>query len=259
MAFGEESGPVIIQKKKKGHEGHHGGAWKVAYADFVTAMMALFIVLWVLGQSEEVKKAVSEYFQDPVGYGDKVKKGKGGIIPEQGSAFIDLDMKAKLERQARERKEMAEIGEAIEKELTQNPDFKDLSDQISIEFVEEGLRIELMESLNNVFFEIGSSQLNSKAVDIINKIGTQIAKLNYSVIIEGHTDSRQYSGGPLGYTNYELSAERANTARRTLVAGGLKERQIEHVRGCADKKLKNIQDPYDVVNRRISIIVKYSG
>lgn len=259
MAFGEESGPVIIQKKKKGHDGHHGGAWKVAYADFVTAMMALFIVLWILGQSEEVKKAVSEYFQDPVGYGDQINKGKGGIIPTQGNALIDLDMKAKMERQAREKKELAEMGEAIQNELTSNPDFSELANQISIEFVDEGLRIELTESLSNVFFEIGSSSLNTKAVEILEKIGTQISKLNYNIIIEGHTDSRQYSGGPLGYTNYELSSERANAARRALVMGGLKEKQIEHVRGCADKKLKNTHDPYDVVNRRISIIVKYSG
>jgi chemotaxis protein MotB len=258
MAFGEESGPVIIQKKKKAHGGHHGGAWKVAYADFVTAMMALFIVLWILGQSEEVKKSVSEYFQDPVGFGDKIQKGKGGIIPTQGNGIIDLNLKARLERQQREKEELSEMSKAIEKEISGNPEFQDLTNQISIEFVQEGLKIELMESMQYVFFDIGSSQLNQKASDILKKIGAQIATMNYNVIIEGHTDSRQYSGGPLGYTNYELSSERANSARRALVSGGLKEKQIDHVRGCADKKLKNVKDPFDVVNRRISIIVKYS-
>ncbi len=257
MSLDNDNRPIIIKKVKKGGHGHHGGAWKVAYADFVTAMMALFIVLWILGQSEEVKQAVSSYFNDPIGFSEN-NKGKG-IVPVQGNAIIDLDMKAQMERKLQEKKELAEMGEKIVDELQSIPEFEGLADQITIEMVDEGLRIEILDSFDEVFFEIGKSDLKSQAYEIIKKMGTNIAKLNHKIAIEGHTDSRKYSNGAMGYTNFELSAERANSARRALVSGGLKEEQIMEVRGYADKKLKNIKNPFDVSNRRISIIVKYSG
>lgn len=250
------SGPVIIQKKKKSHGGHHGGAWKVAYADFVTAMMALFIVLWILGQSPEVKESVAGYFKDPIGFD---KGGKLKLETKGGDAIMDLGLKSRLEQQAMERKALAEMGENLEKELAGSPEFRDLMDQISIQVVDEGLRIEIMESVNDAFFGSGSSKLEPKTVGLLQEIGKRLAALNNRVIIEGHTDARPYSGSQLGYSNFELSAERANSARRAMASGGLKENQIDEIRGYADKRLRNLQDPYDVTNRRISVIVKYSG
>jgi len=254
MSFGSET-PIIIKKKKNGHGGHHGGAWKVAYADFVTAMMALFIVLWVLGQDEEVTKAVAGYFKDPVGFGSN--KGKG-IIELKGTSPIDLDLKAKIEQKEMEKQRLQSMGEEIQNELSDSPEFQDLIDQIKFEIVDEGLKIEILESSNDVFFGIGSAELNGKALTILEKIGAQLAKLKNKIVVEGHTDSRPFPGSMAGYTNFELSADRANTARRSLLSGGLNQKQIEKITGYADSQLRNPADPYDVLNRRISIIVKYT-
>lgn len=254
-----EDGPIIIKKKNKGHGGHHGGAWKVAYADFVTAMMALFIVLWILGQSQEVKEAVSGYFKDPMGF--STKKGRGLLDQKGGNKMIDMSLQqasSSADQKAAEKIEMAKMGQAIVNELSSSPEFKDLMDQITIEFVDQGMRIEMMESSQNVFFEIGTAELKSSALALLEKIGAQLANLPNQVIIEGHTDSRPYSNSGLGYTNYELSADRANSARRALIMGKLPEKRIDSVVGYADQRLRNISDPYDITNRRISIIVKYN-
>jgi chemotaxis protein MotB len=255
MSLGEGNGPIIIQKKKKGHEGHHGGAWKVAYADFVTAMMALFIVLWILGQSEQVKQAVSGYFKDPVGFESKSR----GMLNGKGAAIMDMNAKAEMDYKEKEMQKLASMGEVLSQELKANPEFKDLMDQIKIEIVDEGLRIEIQDSYKDVFFEIGTSELKPSAQLLLERIGGELAKLPNMVIVEGHTDSRPYSGNGRGYTNFELSADRANSARRALTTGGLSPVQFDEIRGYADRRLKNKQDPYDITNRRISIIVKYSG
>lgn len=252
----DENGPIIIQKKKKGHAGHHGGAWKVAYADFVTAMMALFIVLWILGQSKEVKESVSGYFKDPIGFGSK--KGKA-ILDGKGSSIMDMNIKNEIEQKARERNKLEKMAETLQSELSESPDFKDVMDQIKLEVTDEGLRIEILESFDDIFFEIGTSELKRNAQLLVQKIGAELAKIPNKIVIEGHTDSRPYSGNGRGYTNFELSAERANSARRALTFGGVRQDQIDEVRGYADKKLRNVKDPYDITNRRISIIVKYSG
>lgn len=254
MSFGSDS-PIIIKKKKGGHGGHHGGAWKVAYADFVTAMMALFIVLWVLGQGEEVQQAVAGYFKDPIGFGSS--KGKG-VIDLKGTSAIDLNLKAQIEQKEMEKQRLAKMGDEIINDLSSSPEFQGLLDQIKVEFVEEGLKIEILESSNDVFFDIGSAALNSKAVSIMEKIGGQLGKLKNKIVVEGHTDSRPFPGTMTGYTNFELSADRANTARRSLIQGGLHHEQIDKITGYADQRLRNQSDPYDVLNRRISIIVKYS-
>lgn len=251
----DEQQPIII-KKKKGGDGHHGGAWKVAYADFVTAMMALFIVLWVLGSSEEVKEAVAGYFKDPVGF-----SSGGGKIIEKGSMQMmdDIDENILTERQYREmqRKKFEEMQESLMHELSENSNLSSLMDQVVIEMVEEGLRIEMLESDDEVFFQLGSWKLNEKAYQILLKIGEEVSKLPNKVAIEGHTDSRPYNGRGEEYTNYELSADRANSARRALIAGGLKEKQLDEVRGYADNRLRDKENPFSLLNRRISIIIKY--
>lgn len=256
---------IVIQKKNKGHHGHHGGAWKVAYADFVTAMMAFFIVMWILAQSQEVKQQVAAYFKDPVGF--STKKGKyildgGGGSKKSLQVGPDISKPSAgegastAEAQRLQREKLEALSQEIMKELSNAPEFKDLLDKISIQFDEQGLRIEIIQT-DDVFFEIGNAKLKKNATALIKKIGERIAGLNNKVTLEGHTDARPFPGGGFGYTNFELSSDRANAARRALQFGGVKLGQIDEVRGYADRKLRNPKDPYDSQNRRITILVKY--
>jgi chemotaxis protein MotB len=252
MSSGNEVPPRIVKKINK-HGGAHGGAWKVAYADFVTALMALFIVLWIMGQSKEVQKSVASYFKDPMGI--SVGKGilnSGPSVAKSDGAF-DMQMAHQKEMEL-----LKKLGQDIINELSQDPTFSNLMGQIKVEFVKEGLKIELVESSKDLFFEIGTAQLTHEAFLILQKIGNDLAKLKNKILIEGHTDSRPYGNGPNGYTNFELSADRANSARRALTSGNLSEDKIEQVRGYADRMLRDVHDPYSFVNRRISIIIKYS-
>lgn len=248
--------PIIIKKSKKKSEGHHGGAWKVAYADFVTAMMALFIVLWILAQSDEIKAGVAGYFSDPVGY-SAIGKG-ASIIGTQTNSVVDAEFLRKLAEKEREKSLLTQKGEEIINELSKMPSFESIKDRLKVEIIDEGLRIEMLESADDIFFEIGTAVLKRNAVLLLNKIGEQLNTMSNKIVIEGHTDSRPFINGRGGYTNYELSADRANSARRALVEGGLNEDLLDGIRGYADKRLRNKQDSYDTVNRRISIIVKYS-
>jgi len=231
--------PIII-KKKRGHADSHGGAWKVAYADFVTAMMALFIVLWLMNSSEKVKKAVAGYFNDPKGTGSQLGttvNGTGENVPV--SARQDLEkLKEKLERQIQAHKEL-----------------KKLSKQIEITVTPEGLRIELIEDKNGTFFESGSAHLSGKGQDLLALLATELKTLPNNLLIEGHTDATRYSIDA-NYSNWDLSADRANSARRLLQADGVRDDQVTQVRGYADQMLRVKSNPYDPSNRRISILVK---
>jgi len=243
--------PPIIVKKVKGHAGHHGGAWKVAYADFVTAMMALFIVLWVLGQSEEVKKAVEGYFKDPVGFGTSSKN----VLSGSGNVPKIVESKSAELSEAAEKERLQKMGEKILTDLSNSPEFSNLADKVKVEVVDEGLRIEMLESSDNIFFEVGTSNLNKQATSLLLKIGNELSKIPNKIIVEGHTDSRPLNNGT--FTNFELSANRANAARYALSLSEMKDTQIDEVRGYADRRLRDKDDPFNLVNRRISIIVKY--
>ncbi|MFN3306448.1 MAG: flagellar motor protein MotB [Candidatus Kapaibacteriota bacterium] len=279
--------PIII-KKKKAHHGHaaHGGSWKVAYADFVTAMMAFFIVMWILGQSEQIRQMVSSYFKDPGAFNfltgkrtvpikidifEHEETGKGKekqqfvffLPPEQQDTLAEK-VSDKLRKQAAmdsvkavERvKSIAEdIKNLFNKSSIQNPNLKKLMDYIQFEFTKEGLRIELVESSESVFFEIGSARLKPEAKEFLKLLAQEIGKLPNYVEVEGHTDSRQYSRTST-FTNWELSADRANAARKVLEENGLWEGQIVKVSGFADKKLKNPENPFDLSNRRVTLLVK---
>lgn len=256
---GNNEQPIIIKKGKKKGEAGHGGAWKVAYADFVTAMMALFIVLWVLGQNDEVKEAVAGYFRDPYGVG--VGAGPGGI---EGGGKINIGPKSpeiieEMSLKQAETKRFERMSEDIVEQLEESGEFENLKDQIEIQVSDEGLRIEIMESAKDVFFEVGTSDLNLQAAKLLKVIGKEVSNLNNKIVIEGHTDSRPYPGGDEGYNNFDLSADRANAARRVLVNGGIPSEQIDEIRGYADKRLRYPDKPFDAVNRRISIIVKYQN
>ncbi|HAP34546.1 MAG TPA: chemotaxis protein MotB [Bacteroidetes bacterium] len=241
----------IIKKIKKGHGGHHGGAWKVAYADFVTAMMALFIVLWIVGQSKQVKDYVAQYFKDP---GAFMENTKGGGAFEKSD--MSIGERVTEEFLKRQQEQMKDVAEKIVQEMSKVENLKELIKQIKMEFTKEGLRIELVEESQSFFFDVGTSNIKPEAILILEVIAKQLGEIKNNVVIEGHTDARPYLGGT-GYTNFELSAERANSARRVLMDKGLNTKQIVEIRGYADSRLRNKANPLDVTNRRISILVKY--
>ncbi len=252
---GNDLPPIIVKKKGHGH-GHHGGAWKVAYADFVTAMMALFIVLWILGQSQEVKEAVAGYFKDPVGF----KEGGSKIpFPGKGAGILDGQKSEEEIAQEVEKQKIENIKDKILTEVSDNKALKSILSNLKFEVTNEGLRIEMIEEGNNIFFDLGSAHLNDRARAILKIIAQQLVKLPNKIAVEGHTDSRPFNSAKMpGYTNYELSADRANAARRELMDDGVSNAQIDGIIGYADKRLRDPKDPYSLVNRRISIIVKYT-
>jgi chemotaxis protein MotB len=231
--------PIIVVKKRSGHAGHHGGAWKVAYADFVTAMMSLFIVLWLMNSSEKIKKAVAGYFNDPKGTGAMMGTTMSGTGQTVNAATDDMQgLKEKLEKEIRAKKELEK-----------------LSKQIEITITPEGLRIELLEDKNGTFYQSGSAQLSGSGQELLGLLASELKALPNSLLIEGHTDAARYSDDA-AYTNWELSADRANAARRLLQENGVRDNQVTQVRGYADQLLRVKENPYDPSNRRVSILVK---
>jgi len=252
----ENQQPVIIVKKHGKHGGHHGGAWKVAYADFVTAMMAFFLVMWLVNQSEVVKESVGGYFRDPSGFtensGAGVLQGGPGIVSQPvPSAEEELERQEK-EKAARE--ELKEAGESIMEAMRQIPGLLEVSDRIDVEMTDEGLRIQLMESGDSTFFDLGRSELAASGISVVSAIGEIIAPLEYDIVIEGHTDSRRYTRSEV-YSNWELSSDRANTARRLLEMSGVAPERFDAIRAFADNRLRYAGNPEDARNRRIAIII----
>ena len=231
--------PIVIKKIVKGG-GHHGGAWKVAYADFVTAMMALFIVLWLLSSDEKVKKAVGGYFQDP--------DGSGNLM---GSTMAGSGVGIEVPKE-----DMSKLKETLEKAMQEVPKFQALKDQVEFTITGEGLRIELLETEKGTFFESGNSHPSQNGKDLLLTLAAELGKLPNLLLIEGHTDSRPFSTDK-GYSNWELSADRANSARRLMQEAGLRADQVKQVRGFADQKLRTPTEPENPSNRRISVLVQY--
>ncbi|MBI3476246.1 MAG: OmpA family protein [Acidobacteria bacterium] len=232
--------PIIVIKKKSGHGGHHGGAWKVAYADFVTAMMALFIVLWLLNSSKQVQEAVGGYFRDPTGTAKKVGTNMAGAAE---SFAITKDNMPKLKEQ-------------LQKAMKQLSDFDKLKNQIEMTVTSEGLRIELMETASGTFFDSGSATPSGDGRELLSLLAVELGQLPNKVSIEGHTDAKPYSG-KVSYSNWELSSDRANAARRLMQTKGLGAAQVSQVRGYADQRLRIPANPLEPSNRRISLIVQY--
>jgi chemotaxis protein MotB len=248
---------IIIRKKRHGHAAHHGGAWKVAYADFVTAMMAFFLVMWLMAQKQEVKASIGGYFRDP-GLFDYQKSqgilpgGKPGVEP--GSAPEPVPAASDAGSLKKERDVLAQAADHIRQNLTKVPEFKTLRDQIEFIVTAEGLRIELVERSGSSFFDSGSAILRGESERILTVIAGELGNLQNDVVIEGHTDSRPFSNGER-YGNWELSADRANAARRVMEGHGLGAHQVRTVRGFADTAL-HIPNPLDPRNRRVSIVVR---
>lgn len=232
--------PIIIIKKKKVHAAHHGGAWKVAYADFVTAMMALFIVLWLLNSNQDVRKAIGGYFIDPKGVGKQAGSGMAGSGESLSVGMND----------------MAKLKEKLTQAIKRAPELKKLQDQVDMIVTGEGLRIELLESDKGAFFESGKPAPTDMGQEMIQLLAAELAKLPNKLMIEGHTDSKPYSS-TTGYSNWELSTDRANAARQLMVAKGIRADQISQVRGFADQSLRKPKEPEAFSNRRVSVIVQY--
>jgi chemotaxis protein MotB len=241
---------IIIKKQVAAHHGHHGGAWKVAYADFVTAMMAFFLVMWIVGQDKPTKAAIAGYFRDP---GAFQQTGRG-VLPGSESGVTggpaaagasNIDLKDALQKAA----------EHLRQAIEAHPSFASLKDRIEIKVSDEGLRIELREAPNDGFFASGSATMKPETVELLGVIAAELKQLGHRVAIEGHTDSVPYASTD-GYTNWELSSDRANAARRVIQRSGMEQKQIEEVRGFADTHPRYPQKPEDAGNRRISIVVR---
>ena len=238
----QDTQPVIIIKRKASHAAHHGGAWKVAYADFVTAMMALFIVLWLMNSSVQVRKAISSYFQDPSGSGNfsgSASAGTGETVSVSSDNMTDLK-------------------DLLEQAIMKSPELKPLKDYVQMSVTGEGLRIELLETERGIFFQSGSPALSGAGEDMVVKLAEELKKLPNKLMIEGHTDARPF-GKNKDYSNWELSTDRANVARRLLEMHGSKPGQIIQVRGFADQNLRDLTHPDDASNRRVSFIVRYQN
>ena len=232
--------PIIVIKKKGSHSGHHGGAWKVAYADFVTAMMSLFIVLWLMGSSDKVKRAVAGYFNDPKGTGSQL----GTTMTGTGETVSQVSTK-----------DLEKLKEKLEKEIKARKELEKLSKQIEITITPEGLRIELIEGKDGTFYQSGSAKLSASGQELLSLLASELKTLPNSLLIEGHTDATPYSNDN-SYSNWDLSADRANSARRLLQQDGVRTNQVTQVRGYADQMLRVKDNPTDPSNRRISILVK---
>jgi chemotaxis protein MotB len=249
---------VIVKKKAGGHGGHHGGSWKVAYADFVTAMMAFFMVMWILGMDDQTKSAIEGYFSNPVGY----RKGYGaGSSPIAiGSTVTNLQRTPlRLMVRANEEKTFEAARERIMDKLQANDSLAKLNAQVEVAVTSEGLRIELIESgSGDVYFPLGSAQIKPAIALVLQVVGSELATLSHPIVLEGHTDAAKFSPDA-SYTNWELSADRANAARRVLEASGVGQGRLVEVRGYADRRLRDVQNPSSAANRRISLLLPFTN
>ncbi len=249
----EREVPIRIIYRKKGHgHGHHGGAWKVAFADFMTAMFALFLVLWLVNQSSDVKSAIAGYFQDPLGraneFGSSIMPGDGAQsqVPRPLKPMDVVDLR---------RDRLMTVAERLKSQLQEVPELAAVQDKIEIRLTDEGLQIQLLEDSVGVFFDSGSPHPSSRGRTILSLLGGELSHLPNRVMLAGYTDARPYHSED-GYSNWELSADRANAARRILTGAGLPDGQIEQIRGFADRDLHDPTNPFAASNRRITITVR---
>ncbi len=268
--------PIIIKKVKKGGHAAHGGAWKIAYADFVTAMMAFFLLMWLLGSTTEGdKKGIAEFFQSPLrvamlggsGSGDSssVVRGGGKDLTRETGQVKEGDTTArrasytlralKEEQRKAEKSRLEQLKAKVEQVLAENPKLAALGGQIRLDMTKEGLRIQIVDEGNRPMFDSGSAVVKPYMRELLRELGSVLTEVPNRLTVEGHTDAQPFSAGDKGYSNWELSADRANASRRELVAGGLSEARMLRVQGLAASKLLDPKDPNGALNRRISIIV----
>ena len=262
---------IVIKRIKKGGHAHHGGAWKIAYADFVTAMMAFFLLMWLLGSTTKGDlKGISDYFNSPLkvammggsGAGDanSVIQGGGASLTDQTGQVKrgnneDEKKKRRQQRQREERQRMEDLKLKVDGALMANPKLADVRKQIRVEVTPDGLRIQIVDDFNRPMFALGGAQVQPYMRDLLQEVGKVLNQVDNKVALSGHTDSALYARGDRGYSNWELSADRANASRRELLAGGMEASKIVRVVGLADSNLLVKDDPKNALNRRISIIV----
>ena len=259
----QEGTPIIIKRKKAHHAAHHGGAWKVAYADFVTAMMAFFMVMWIMSLNQNDRQLVQAYFEDPVGFSKNYPKNDAHVLPFKPSSKM-LDQKnegnAEIHKDVQAKEDMQKVREQVLEEIKQDPKLKELLEQKSIEtiFTERGLEIELIESDMNgeVFFKVGSAIVQPKAVEVMSKIAPVLARTNHPLVFEGHTDSRPFQNP--NYDNFDLSHDRANSVRHLMEQFGVPVSQVASVEGYADTRPRIATDPSHFSNRRVTILLPYA-
>jgi chemotaxis protein MotB len=269
--------PIVIKRIKKISGGAHGGAWKIAYADFVTAMMAFFLLMWLLGSTSKAKlEGIAQYFQTPLkvalaggeGSGDSssVIKGGGTDLTRsvgqvkngevEGKKTINLDAsRAKKQMEQQEAVRLQDIKEKLDKAVASNPKMQQFKKQMKIDITSDGLRIQIIDDKNRPMFDSGGAVMKHYTRDILREIGKTLNELPNRISLSGHTDAVPYAGGDAGYSNWELSADRANASRRELVAGGLEDGKVLRVVGLGSAIPFVKEDPNSPVNRRISIIV----
>ena len=268
--------PIIVKRVKKGGHGAHGGAWKIAYADFVTAMMAFFLLMWLLGSTTEGdRKGLADYFNQPLkvmlfggpgsggansildGGGDDLTKSVG----EDASGNVDEKMRelgaqlARAEAIRQDKQRIATLQDKIENIININPQLSEFKSQIRLEMVQDGLNIQIVDDQQRAMFDTGSALVKPYMRDILRAIAQAVAEVDNRIVLSGHTDATPYGSGERSYSNWELSADRANASRRELVAAGLPEGKLARVVGMADKQLLFPDQPFDPRNRRISILV----
>ena len=269
--------PIIVKKIKKGGHGVHGGAWKIAYADFVTAMMAFFLLMWLLGStSEGDKKGIADYFNSPLkislmgggtGSGDSshVLKGGGQDLSRTSGQVKNGDIEAKrrsvsikalkAEQKRAEIARLEALKQRVQDVLANSPKLAAMSSQIRLDMTADGLRIQIVDNQSRPMFDSGSAVVKSYMRDLLREIGNVLAEVPNRLTLEGHTDAQRYSAGDIGYSNWELSSDRANASRRELLAGGLPADRMLRVQGLAFSSPLDSNDPLNPTNRRISIIV----
>ena len=269
--------PIIVKRIKKGGHAHHGGAWKIAYADFVTAMMAFFLLMWLLGStSEGDKKGIADFFNSPLkislmgggsGSGDSshVVKGGGTDLSRSGGQVKQGDIEAKrknvnlqalkAEQRRAEAARLQELKDKMEQSLASNSKLAAMRSQIRLDMTPDGLRIQIVDEQNRPMFDSGSAIVKPYMRELLREIGQVLAEVPNRLTLEGHTDATPFPGGDLGYSNWELSSDRANASRRELGVGGLPDDRMLRVQGLASSSLFDRDEPRNPSNRRISIIV----
>lgn len=268
--------PIIVKRIKKGGHGAHGGAWKIAYADFVTAMMAFFLLMWLLGSTTEGdKKGIADYFNSPLkvsmfggsGSGDSssVIKGGGADLSRTTGQVKNGEVEApkralnlqalKNEQRRAEAARLAALKEKVEEVLASNPKLAAMKSQIRLDMTPDGLRIQIVDENARPMFDSGSAIVKPYMRDLLQQIGSVLAEVPNRLTLEGHTDAQPFAAGERGYSNWELSSDRANASRRELITGGLPDDRVLRVQGLASSNLFDREQPGSPANRRISIIV----
>ena len=265
---------IVIKRIKKGRHGAHGAAWKIAYADFVTAMMAFFLLMWLLGSTTKGDlKGIAQYFQSPLqvamsggsGSGDATSVITGGgedltrtVGQRKRGQQVDHHKSGERQRDGERREQLAKMEELkgrIDAAILANATLSDFRNQIRVEITPDGLRIQIVDDFKRPMFDLGGAKVKSYMREILHEIGKVLNGVDNRIALTGHTDSTPYSGGQRAYSNWELSADRANASRRELIAGGMDPVKIARVVGLADSSLLDKDDPRNPLNRRISIIV----